>query len=42
MSILVILAIVVGALLTAAITYTQRSHKNKEPMQLGIGGKLRR
>ena len=42
MLILVILAIVVGALLTAAVTYTQRSRKNKEPIQLGVGRKLRR
>ena len=41
MSILVILAIVVGALLTAAITYTQQRRKNKEPIQLGVGRKLR-
>jgi len=41
MSILVILAIVIGALLTAAITYTQRWRKNQEPIQLGVGRKLR-
>jgi len=41
MSILVILAMVVGALLTATITYTQRSRKNKEPIQLSVGRKLR-
>jgi hypothetical protein len=38
---LVILAIVVGALLVAAISYAQRSRKNKEPIQLGVGRKLR-
>ncbi len=42
MLILVVLAMVLGALLTAAITYTQRSRKNKEPIQLGVGRKLRR
>ena len=41
MSILVILAIVAGVLLAAAIAYTQRSRKNREPMQLGVGRKLR-
>ncbi len=41
MSILIILAIVVGALLTAAITYTPRSRNSKEPIQLGVGRKLR-
>ena len=41
MSILAILAIVAGALLAAAIAYTQRSRKNKEPIQLGVGRKLR-
>ena len=41
MSILIILAIVAGALLAAAIAHTQRSRKNKEPIQLGVGRKLR-
>jgi hypothetical protein len=41
MSILIILAIVVGALLAAAIACTQRSRKNKDPMQLGVDRKLR-
>jgi heme/copper-type cytochrome/quinol oxidase subunit 2 len=41
MTMLVIFGTVVGALLVAAIAYTQRSHKNKEPIQLGVGRKLR-
>ncbi len=41
MTILMILITVVGALVVAAIAYTQRSRKNKEPIQLGIGRKLR-
>ncbi len=41
MSILIILAIMAGVLLAAAIAYTQRSRKNKEPIQLGVGRKLR-
>jgi hypothetical protein len=41
MTMLVILAIVAGALVVAAIAYTQRSRKNKEPIQLGVGRKLR-
>ena len=41
MSHLVILAIVASALLAAAIAYTQRSRKNKDPIQLGVGRKLR-
>jgi hypothetical protein len=41
MTMLVILATVVGALLVAAIAYTQRSRKNQEPIQLGVGRKLR-
>jgi hypothetical protein len=40
-TILVILAIVVGALVVAAIAYTQRSRKNKEPIQLDVGRKPR-
>jgi heme/copper-type cytochrome/quinol oxidase subunit 2 len=40
-TILVILAIVVGALVVAAIAYTQRSRQNTEPIQLGVGRKLR-
>ncbi len=38
---LVILAIVAGALIVAAIAYTRRSRKNAEPIQLGVGTKLR-
>jgi hypothetical protein len=41
MTMLVILAILVGALVVAAITHTQRSRQNKEPIQLGVGRKLR-
>jgi hypothetical protein len=42
MTILMILAIVVGAaLIVAAVTYTHQSRKNKEPIQLGVGRKLR-
>jgi hypothetical protein len=41
MSILIILAIMAGVLLAAAVAHTQRSGKNKEPMQLGVGSKLR-
>jgi hypothetical protein len=41
MSMLIILAIVAGVLLAAAIVYTQRSRENKEPLQLGVGRKLR-
>ncbi len=41
MSILIILAIVAGALLAAAIANAQRSRKNREPIQLGAGRKLR-
>jgi hypothetical protein len=28
-------------LLVAAIVYTRRSHKNQEPLDLGVGRKLR-
>jgi uncharacterized membrane protein affecting hemolysin expression len=42
MSMLIILAIVAGVLLAAAIAYTRRSRKNKEPIPLGVGRKLRR
>ena len=41
MSILIILANAAGALLAAAIACTQRSRKNIEPIQLGVGRKLR-
>ena len=41
MSILIILAIVAGALLAAAIAYAQRSRKNEDPIQVGVGRKLR-
>ena len=41
MTMLVILAIVVGALLAAAIANAQRSRKNREPIELGVGRKLR-
>ena len=39
MTMLVILATVIGALVVAAIAYTR---KNTEPIQLGVGRKLRR
>jgi hypothetical protein len=40
---MLILAIVIGAaVLLAAAAYTSRSRKYKEPMQLGVGRKLRR
>jgi len=41
MTMLMILITVVGALMVAAIAYTHRSRKNKEPIQLGVGRKLR-
>ena len=42
MTILVILGGVLGvALVVAAVTYTGRSRKRKEPIQLGVGRKLR-
>ena len=42
MTMLVILAIVLGAgLAVAAVTYTRKSRKNREPIQLGVGRKLR-
>jgi hypothetical protein len=38
-----ILAIVIGvAVVVAAVAYTSRMRKNKEPLQLGVGRKLRR
>ena len=38
-----ILAIVIGvAVVVAAVAYTSRSRKNKEPIQLVVGRKLRR
>jgi hypothetical protein len=42
MTMLVILASLTGAaLVMAAVAYTGRSRKNKEPIQLGVGKKLR-
>jgi ABC-type antimicrobial peptide transport system permease subunit len=42
MTMLVILGVVIGvALVIAAVAYTSRSRKNKEPIQLGVGRKLR-
>jgi len=41
MTVLGVLAILVGALVMAAITYTRRSRQNKEPIQLGVGRKFR-
>ena len=41
MSMVIILAMVVGVLMAAAIGYTQRSRKNKEPIQLGVDKKFR-
>ena len=39
---LVILAIMVGAaLVVAAVAHIYRWRENKEPIQLGVGGKLR-
>jgi hypothetical protein len=38
-----ILVIVIGAaVVLAAIAYISRMRKNKEPLQLGVGRKLRR
>ena len=40
--IMLILVIVIGvALVMGAIAYTRRSRKNKEPIQLGVGRKIR-
>ena len=42
MTILVILGGLLGvALVVAAVAYTGRSRKSKEPIQLGVGRKLR-
>ncbi len=42
MTMLVILAIMVGAALgVAAVVHTRGSRGNKEPIQLGVGRKLR-
>ena len=42
MTILGILGIAVGVVLVfAAIVYTRRSRKNREPLDLGVGRKLR-
>jgi hypothetical protein len=42
MTMLAILGIAVGvALVVAAIAYTRRSRKNEEPLDLGVGRKLR-
>jgi hypothetical protein len=42
MTMLLILASVIGAaLVAAAVAYTRRSRKNSEPIQLGVGRKLR-
>jgi hypothetical protein len=39
---MLISAIVIGvALVMGAIAYTRRSSKNKEPIQLGVGKKIR-
>jgi hypothetical protein len=39
---MLILVIVIGvALVMGAIAYTRRSRKNKEPIQLGVGRKIR-
>ena len=38
-----ILVIVIGvAVVVAAVAYTNRTRKNKKPIQLGVGRKLRR
>ena len=40
---MLILVIVIGAaVVLAAVAYTSRSRKYKEPLQLGVGRKLRR
>ena len=41
MRLLVILIVIGAAVVTAAIGQTRRSRKNKEPIQLGVGRKLR-
>jgi hypothetical protein len=42
MTMLTILGIAFGVvLIVAAIVYTRRSRKNQEPLNLGVGGKLR-
>jgi hypothetical protein len=42
MTMLVILGVVIGAaLVTAAVGQTRRSRKNKGPIELGVGRKLR-
>jgi hypothetical protein len=42
MTMLVILGVVIGAaLVTAAVGQTHRSRKNKGPIELGVGRKLR-
>ena len=42
MTILAILGTAVGVvLIVAAMVYTRRSHKNQEPLDLGVGRKLR-
>jgi hypothetical protein len=42
MTFLAILAIAVGVvLIAAAIAYTRRSSKNHEPLDLGVGRKMR-
>jgi hypothetical protein len=42
MTMLAILGIAVGVvLIVAAIVYTRRSRKNQEPLDLGVGRKLR-
>jgi hypothetical protein len=42
MTIMLILVIVIGvALVMGAVAYTRRSRKNKEPLQLGVGRKIR-
>jgi hypothetical protein len=42
MTVPMILVIVIGAaVVVAAVAYTGRSRKSKEPIQLGVGRKLR-
>jgi len=42
MTMLLILGSVIGAaLVMAAVAYARRLHKNTEPLQLGVGRKLR-
>jgi hypothetical protein len=41
MTLLVILIVIGAALVTAAVGQTRRSRKNKAPIQLDVGKKLR-